>query len=739
MLVESLKVLLTADGSGLEKEAKKAERYLKKLERDMMDVAQAAAASGAAIIAFGTAMAINATKFDASVKAGVEGAKNAFNVLSVEIARALLPAIHAIEKAITLVVNAWRSLAPETRRFIVVAAELAAVLATVVASGVGLQAAFLKLAPVLLPVLTPLLTIVGVLVAIIAASGLLRTAWDENWGGMRDTVSKFLDMLQSKWTDTFGSVVKIAKALADALIRNALEPIYKILDGLAQIARMLGQSSLANMLEAARDTVGDTLKGGLDQVAKDFTKSIGVAVSAGQKIGKAIASGVEKNVDDIISKIFGRVGQLPKMKELDDKPIPYDWDQIDERSAEITAERLKRRMETTDAARSSALNGPLLTGMRPGRIGQMSAAGPQTSRTIEDIEKAQEARAQMVETMSDIGRSLASAGSMLVSKLGNFGTVVQAAIQGAQSGGIWGALIAMVAAIVSMAPMFERLRALADSVLFRTIEQLADGFSSLEQLIGGDLAGTMRLLTGAVKILNPIFKLFAKLMESNSVTFWLIGKLFETLGAVLEVIVNVLMSVLNTIGDTILGRLLFDIAKIVLLGIMHSAEAILTLWNGAVTAIEGIVNDVVSFLTAGVDTTAGTRLLGGLRSPEDTMTSLQHSITELENSTYDGVRAQLQLEAAGQGAADALDRFSESLTNVPSGFRVAAARYQATAAGAGGGSLSYDWGSAGGKGLGTTVVNVYVDSKEVAAATSEAQEDMEKKEYGGTSGRWGPR
>jgi len=182
-------------------------------------------------------------------------------------------------------------------------------------------------------------------------------------------------------------------------------------------------------------------------------------------------------------------------------------------------------------------------------------------------------------------------------------------------------------------------------------------------------------------------------------------------------------------------------------GFLELVKAIAPFWNGVAATVRGIWNGIIGALQAvlgwvGKLDIAGwkpfeflldvSKQLGSYKIGADALTinveELAKKIALLKGLTYEEALAKARAAAATNEAAAAMNKFSESLTNVPEGFRVAAARYGATSpAGESFAKHSSRGGGIGGSdaaaATSTTVVVVKMNSKEIASEVEEIRRE----------------
>jgi hypothetical protein len=210
--------------------------------------------------------------------------------------------------------------------------------------------------------------------------------------------------------------------------------------------------------------------------------------------------------------------------------------------------------------------------------------------------------------------------------------VMRAGIQGAQQGGIWGAFGAALAALLSK----------------------TKGFMGMLSILGEG---------------------FGKLSESTEPLMDAIGPLIIMLGKFGEIITKALMPIIK-IGIIPAIMSLFYLFKYLGLAIMYIIKGLGTAWNWIVDAVD----EVIGWFG------------GSLDKIKFNMDGLNRSIDEINDMTISSLDDQM---AASEDASSSLsnlgdvaDSVAESLTNIPSGYKVALAHYNAISTEGGSGSAT---------------------------------------------------
>ena len=273
----------------------------------------------------------------------------------------------------------------------------------------------------------------------------------------------------------------------------------------------------------------------------------------------------------------------------------------------------------------------------------------------------------------------------IVSKLGDIGVVIQSAMQGFQSGGVYGAIIAVIVELVARMESFTKLVDAANSSLYEVIGILSEALAPLFRIIQGNTLSMFRVvgsvLEGLGSVLGAVFGPLEKLIPAISLGVNVFEPLADAFGALLEGIGNFLLPVITFVADSII-----IVASRIKQGFFEAL-----IW------VQTIIRDILDFF--GLDSSA-------VRADIDTNRAIANAAKEASEkaqaeiaSMFDGTwspfattmeDATLPVEVLGEAAGDAartLNEFSASLTNVPQGFRYAAAAFNAQDAAGGPGAF----------------------------------------------------
>lgn len=211
--------------------------------------------------------------------------------------------------------------------------------------------------------------------------------------------------------------------------------------------------------------------------------------------------------------------------------------------------------------------------------------------------------------------------------------LIQAGTQGAVAGGPLGAAVGVGLDLLTQSNQFKQITDMTGKV----IQAVSDGLG---------------------KLLENVLPFFA---------------LLEPLGAAVGAITGVLAGVLRPAFE-----LLWDALKPVIMVVLTVAKVLASFWNGVV----GMIQDLLKAL--GGISIFGAHPLGflndwakGLDSSKVNLQGVDDAMSKLNSSTYDSVDAQQKQTDAQKDLTSATEKATASMTNVPSGYKVALARFEA--------------------------------------------------------------
>lgn len=299
-----------------------------------------------------------------------------------------------------------------------------------------------------------------------------------------------------------------------------------------------------------------------------------------------------------------------------------------------------------------------------GTVLALKAQADQEGRNAEAAKEAADAFFAVKDRIRDqLVGGLQVAGDAFLSKIGQLGTVINDAIKGFQQGGIWGALAALIMDLLSMMDGWKDIQNLAQGQLMMALKDMSSGLNSV---IGGlkPLMGAVESIAQAFHgVLNPILGLVGKLLKGIAPIIELVGIALQNIGSSLAPVFQIIGAIITPILKA-LEPILRAVA-LVFIALKLSTDLVSLAFNK-------VIDDLFHQNAGGV--------LDATKSVVDDLAQMQDVATKgldgVAAASADSAEAMGATANAANGAAKSLSKFSENLSNVPSGFRIALRTYQ---------------------------------------------------------------
>ena len=179
-------------------------------------------------------------------KGGIAQLKSALEEAGIAIYQTLKPAIATVTEKIQEAVNWFNGLDDSTKKNIVTFAMIAlgvgalllvvGVLLPIIASAISiftaLSAAGITVGAVMTFINTTMLPVIAVIAAVVAACVLLKAAWDNNFGGIRDKTAAVMDFVKSK-IESIKNTFETVKAKCSEFVESIKNMWQGIKDSIA--------------------------------------------------------------------------------------------------------------------------------------------------------------------------------------------------------------------------------------------------------------------------------------------------------------------------------------------------------------------------------------------------------------------------------------------------------------------------------------------------------------------------
>lgn len=624
-------------------------REAKKLARDVAQVSLG-------MIAFAAAAVRMAAGADAGVNRAVTALKGELMALAIQIAHLVLPAVHQLTQLIGRLADFFAGLSPETKKQIsdwslyALEAGAAALVLGKVFTAAKAAAAVLEGLSVILGAIGvgTLGVVLVVLIAIAAAVAVVHKAWRENWGGIQEKTATVINAISGYWqafkTWLSGSFfdwfidkwAAIEKSIAHAMnfLRNPLNEAER--------------RQQNNIDDETVDKWAAGAKGGSfsRQLELAYVKAKEV-VEAGAAEWKIILHEIGGAVRSIMPSSSGRRAQHAPVYDTE------GWDQWDKSAESWKGEHKYRDSDYKEFQRAGS------------RLGEDDEQGRTTAAVALQYDRELENRKAFNDQMDKLSAGIMNGVQMLLGRLGDLGAVMSSAIQGFQSGGIWGMIIAVFVELLSRFDRFQELIDIGNGQIAQLLEQLKPALNMIVDVLR-EFMGASGYLTQVVgTILSPILKIIAKafkqlvpIIEVVATALSGLGPIFDLLGEVLGPILEAVSYIFRFVGSTILGAMV----------------ALLYLWQ----AVLSIAYEISKAANWGKGD-------AGIKAQMDAnqakINDVSKQLTSLwETGTTGIAKASADASEKIGKMGDKAEEVTEQIANMPSGYKIALTRFNATLA-----------------------------------------------------------
>lgn len=760
MNLGTLYVQLNADSKAFLSGMSKAGEAVKKFANQTKEVTERVASVSAVMLGVGAAAMKLAASVDGQAAASMNRLEKSTKLLAVQVADVLRPAVESLTVTFTKLANWFAGLDDETKKQIstwatwVAGLAVAAKVISMVSGVVGGLAGALSgvLGAISAVGLGPLLGIIAAIAIVAAGIAALHYAFRTNLGGIADAWKSLVDYLSA----TFSSVFSSLSSIFDAWVREQLSGVEKVMLAFAAVAEAAGNGELAYGMRLAANSV--------NVIAKTFTggELFKRVVAGAIDMGKAAADGFVSEWKKIASelgmdKLFkgfgangGKARQPSGLGPAATGPVvsgamrqsaamAYGKVTIDTTAITVAMERSAAEIEraTNDEARArfraaeaAQRHAVILAAQASGDVSQLTdserkAVQRDTGGAWEDLNAAQQT----------IGNAVTRMTGTITGALGEIGLAAQNIMSGFATAGAVGAVIAAIAELLGRVKGFADMLAVLGKVLGRVGDFLNVLLGNIFTALADWVIIVVEALAPLFTSLAPLFDAIAEVLAGIAPTLGLLGFLFQAIAPLLVSISSILGAVFKALGPVL--RILFEIAKVVMIVILAFLGAIMAIWNTIIDVIAGIVQGILTAITLGAGWKWAKDVADGIRSVKADTKPMDEARAALADSTWDSVNAQNEQTTAAyraadanEAAAEAAQSVAEALSNVPSGYKVALARFNAESGNDYSGALGTNKAGAGGHGVGggssTTIINGDVNIEATGASAKEVAEEVEK-------------
>jgi hypothetical protein len=518
--------------------------------------------------------------------------------------------------------------------------------------------------------------------------------------------------MSDSWTKIQRGVLGVADALGAVLELNAkfswgigaeekLKSIQDSRKAIQSASKMTGVQMFQATWSAGKDALAPIVNSAVDELA-------GMADEAKNAFGK-----IQKIVEDTIGRPKKGTPRSPHKTEVE---VGTSVDAATSamkmlNDAQANESELRLAMDKVHAAKMRAVQGD---------------SHRASLAAIQALNRAE------LDNQAEKMRGLSTARNQIMAASGDFTAVANDIGEGLKAGGIMGLIIAAFVAVLRRTQGF--------------MEFLEQGTRGLDQL--GSVLGTFT---------DAFFKMFsefhflltkatAPILVVVRAVFDPLVKTFKSIMPLIEIFANVIGVVAGFVGSLLDVASVFDVIspalEVAFRGIFWVLQGLVIILTGAKIGFEymmlGLAEVARAIMTAvAADTTEITAYIDNTKTA---IVNDRKKIDELFATDFDATRkkqdADYDAAKATNAATDATNEnvaamrdFGEMLTNVPTGFKVALARMEATGIGDAPGSGGIDFGGAMKSGRGqagdvfrvdTVIIQTTGDGEETLAAFERA-------------------
>ncbi|WNG57381.1 hypothetical protein F0U59_23405 [Archangium gephyra] len=549
-------------------------------------------------------------------------------------------------------------------------------LRTLPAAIAGIGKSFIGALPQIAATALPLLAVAAAVGAIALLAGSLYKSWDDLKALFKDSTAGIVEDMKNlgeRIANFFGQLMdgvkQLISDLATAMLNAVFDRVKAVARFLENVARTLERNDLADNIAQVQNLSAD----GFMNKLKERGEQIGDAIAnsarkAGEELDKAtkgVRAGVQYGlkqsvegakelgnkllqalpIDEIMSLKDKLVGFLPKMGNPDDVEVLRD--------REIELGKVDVTSGLPDSVRAFA-----------------KGADPVMRAYLDGLKENAKAVAEAMQQARD---SLASA---FMSRTGEISSIIQTAQQGFAAGGPLGAVVSVIGDLLTRSESFRAIIEMVNNIVQMVADSLGQLLTAVQPLVGA-ISMVVKSVMGA---LTPVFTWIGKALEPFTPVLVMVSHLINALAPVFQIFAGVLQILempLKLLVNVAL-RVLFEGIKYLSMGILWVAEGIGNVWNGIVTAVQSVLNALGNI-----------ELFGGkpfdflldwgtsLESMKIDTDALADAYGHLHDMTWETAQAQAEQAAAVTRNNEAIKEATEALTNVPSGWRAARAKYLA--------------------------------------------------------------
>jgi phage-related protein len=694
----TLLVKLNADSKAFVDGFAKAAKQVQSFANQTKEVSEKVAGAATILVGLGTAAVAMAAQVDDRAQHSLGRLTESAQLLAVQVSDVLEPALKTIGGWFTRAADWVAGLDAKTKEQIATWATWAAgILVAAKAAGV-LAGAISAIASIAGGAATGIAALgaggIAAIAALAAVVVLLHKAWRENFAGMQDVAREFVASVSDAFT-----VMRTNVASAfEGTFRVAITYLEKMLELYQAMQGIMGPdlrsrgggvtmdplAGLRGVLESMKTTglAGLAAKGidAAKRIATDlgstFTKELDLIKAEAMKalgLGGGSSSSGSARKPSLTQYDVGTVGSNDTQSGAAGwiKSI-FDTKLVDNIRTG-TAQWMAGMDLITAAFNNMEANTRLIDDASARELEEIQSRGAY----LEKIRAAQQAiddddlkkkRDAIAENFSAMKRMVASTFTKMGGVMGQF---VSDVVEGAKSGGIWGALLAMVGNLVNRMEGFSSVLAYFEEALNQVASAIGPLLQGVFGFIKNQTAVGTEMIVDIIKNLAPLFEGITSVLKDLAPILSLIAMLFKFVGAILHALGTLIGGILKALSPVF--KLFFTIIKYVVLALGY-----------VIGAIVAVVNKFIQFIAWLIEAFGDKKTAREMRDGMTNMNEYWDSLREMSKMTWDQVTADQanttstwDAKTANDAAAKSAQAVAEALTNVPNGYRIALARFNA--------------------------------------------------------------
>jgi phage-related protein len=670
-----------------------------------------------AVVAAGIAGAVAAaTQSNSDLKDEVERLTDLLYTLAADLGELFAPVVTKLTDFVERLVATFQRLSPETKQ---AAADMATWVASAglaigvlgkmagvveaLSGGMGLllnalgalskSTGLASLGATLAGLAAPVAAVAAAIGALTLLAGAVYGAWTDTSTGLRESVLSILaaiGQVAARVWEVLKGTFEALGGVIHAIVMDSLNTMAWLVRETAKkllpLADVLGMTRLQAGLKAAAGLTGEDLLKALeaggayvkDQVAVgaqalgNAVASLGATVyDAGKAVGQGVATGFSGALAGT-KKMFEDMGLSALLERL--TAMLPSLPSLSQEKADVRVKDEDQGIDVTGPAKRE------LSGLVKDVV-ELAAHGGEATRALskaaEDkakalaramAEAAEAARQAIAQARESLQQRFASAFAQLVDLANVFSEGTLAA-----GGNPLGGVAAVVGELLTQSEGFQTLMSMVSTILQRVADALGKVLEPLQPLLGA----ISLIIDAILSALTPLFEMLGEVIKPLVPPLVLVGQLLQGLAPLLEAAGRAFMAI--TMPLAILGgpvmKALFEVLKFVSQVILRIAQALGSVWNGIVGAVQSVIRSISKAVDwLGIDALKDfANDLDDLKVDTDAMGD---ALNALADTTWDSAEATAENAAENLRNADALRRANEALTNVPNAWKVALRRFQ---------------------------------------------------------------